>query len=139
MPRARAFARLLAAVALLVSWTTAGWAAACAQRASERADAPAHGHAMAHAGTHDGAHGAMHHPAPPAPAPEPEPGPPEPAGEVPPCPLLVMNGGSCLGAPQLPSAAPLPAFAPADMGGYPPADAIHDRLLPLSLFRPPEA
>jgi hypothetical protein len=137
MPRVRSLPRLLAAAALMVSSTTAGWAAACARRADESAGAAAHGHAMAHAGMHDGMHGAMHHPAPPAP--ERGSDRPTPGGEMPPCPLLALNGGSCLGAAQLPSAAVLPAFAPADVSGYPPAVAIHDRLLPLSLFRPPEA
>jgi hypothetical protein len=141
MPRVRSFARLLSSLALMVSWTTGGWAAACAQGAvaapSEvpaSAEAPEHGmHAMAH----HGVHGGMHRHAPP-PAPRPAPGRPAPRGEMPACPLLVMNGGSCLGAAQLPSVVSLPAPPLAGASGYPPADAIHDRLLPLSLFRPPE-
>lgn len=145
--RVGSFARLLASLALTVSWTTGGWAAACAQGAAgESADAaesadtgqaPEHGmHAMAHHGMHGGMH---HHTSPPAPKPEPTPDQPVPRREMPACPLLVMNGGSCLGAAQLPSVVSLPAPPLADASGYPPADAIHDRLLPLSLFRPPEA
>lgn len=136
MPRVRSFARLLAALALLVSWTTGGWAAACAQGAVTSADAAerAPDHAMAMA--HHGMHGAMHHHAPPS---SPEPKRKGPRGEMPACPLLVMNGGSCLGAAQLPSVVSLPAPPLVDRTGYPPADAIHDLLLPLSLFRPPEA
>jgi hypothetical protein len=146
MPRVRSFARLLAALALMVSWTTGGWAAACAlgavasaAEAMPQPDAAGHGmHAMAHHGMHHGMH---HHAPPPAPKPKPKPKPgqPAPRGQMPACPLLVMNGGSCLGAAQLPSVVSLPAPPLADASAYPPADAIHDRLLPLSLFRPPQA
>jgi hypothetical protein len=133
MPRVRSFARLLATLALLVSWTAGGWAAACAQGAVTSAGAADHGmHAMAH----HGMHGAMHHHPP---SPEPRPDGRAPRGEMPACPLLVMNGGSCLGAAQLPSVVTVPAAHSAAVAGYPAADAIHDRLLPLSLFRPPEA
>jgi len=144
IPRVRSFARLLASLALMVSWTTGGWAAACAQGAVAQAEASPSSdtaeqamHAM-HAMAHHAMHGGMHHHASP-PAPKPKPGQPAPRGEMPPCPLLVMNGGSCLGAAQLPSIAAVPMPPLADESGYPLADPIHDRLLPLSLFRPPEA
>jgi|GEM_PF-2535003 len=138
IPRARSFARLLASLALLVSWTTGGWAAACVQGALASADASPRPGATEHAMAHHGMRGGMHHHTSPS-APKPKPGRPAPRGEMPPCPLLVMNGGSCLGAAQLPSVVSIPAPPLASASGYPPADAIHDRLLPLSLFRPPEA
>jgi hypothetical protein len=136
MPRVRSFARLLASLALLVSWTAGGWAAACAQ-GSVTSAAAEHGHAM-HAMAHHGMHGAMHH-HPPSPSPNPRPDGRAPRGEMPACPLLVMNGGSCLGAAQLPSVVTAPAPHSAEVSGYLAADDIHDRLLPLSHFRPPEA
>ncbi|HSU15422.1 hypothetical protein [Longimicrobium sp.] len=121
--RVSAAARLLAAVALLVSWTTAGWAAACA-----RPSAPGAGmHAM-------GMHHAMHHqPAPPGPERHRAPR----GGETPECPLLAMNGGSCLGAAHLPAIVSAPASALAPDAGYPPADGVRDRLIAISVFHPP--
>ncbi|HEX8905978.1 MAG TPA: hypothetical protein VF771_14110 [Longimicrobiaceae bacterium] len=124
MPRLAAAVRMLAALALLVSWTTAGWAAACV-RAPEQATVPA-----AHAMMHHGGHGAMHHPAP-------RPEPRAPQGDGPGCPLLAMSGGSCLGAAQLPAVVSAPAAAFADGDGYPPAAGVRDLLLPVSLFHPP--
>jgi hypothetical protein len=127
IPPVRAFARLLLALSLMVAWTTGGWAAACAQRPDA---APAH--AMASHGAH---HGGMHHHSQPAP----EPSRPDPAGELPECPLLAMNGGTCTGAAQLPAIVASHAAPSTDVRGYPPVEPIHDRLLALSLFRPPEA
>ncbi|HEX9936468.1 MAG TPA: hypothetical protein VGB15_05075 [Longimicrobium sp.] len=130
IPRIRPLARLLLALSLLVSWTTSGWAAACAQRPAQ-----AQTHAMAHRAAHGGGmHG--HHSRP---APAPEPGDRGPAGEMPECPLLAMNGGTCTGVAQLPSIVTSHAVRSMDVRGYPPVEAIRDRLLTLSLFRPPEA
>ena len=120
----RRIARLLLTLSLMVAWTTGGWAAACAQSA-----APADPHAMAHHGMHGGMH---HHP-------RPVPSRPAPRGETPECPVMAMNGGSCLGAAQVPAIAAAPGEAPLDAAAYLPADGIRDRLLPLSHFRPPEA
>lgn len=124
MPRLSAAVRVLAALCLLVSWTTAGWAAACVP-ASDAAPAWAM-HAMMH-------HGAMHHPA----APRPEHRAPR-GGDGPECPLLAMNGGSCLGAAHLPAIVSAPAAGFAASDGYPPADGLRDRLLAISLFHPPK-
>ena len=129
MPRVFAAARVLAALVLLVSWTTAGWAADCA-----RPDNAVTETAM-HAMMHHVAHGAMmHHPPPPPSAPHHPRG-----GDRPECPLLAMNGGSCLGAAQAPAAlsASSPTLAAAD--AYPPADGVLDSLLPFSFFHPPRA
>jgi hypothetical protein len=127
IPRIRPFARLLLALSLMVAWTTSGWAAACAQRPSA---APSHAMAS-HAVHHGGAH---HHPQP-----APEPKRPDRGGEMPGCPLLAMNGGSCSGVAQLPTIVASHAAQSIDVRGYPPVEPIHDRLLALSLFRPPEA
>lgn len=128
--RIRPFARLLLAFSLLVSWTTSGWAAACAQPPAQPQT-----HAMAHHAAHGGGmHG--HHPQP---APAPEPGERGPAGEMPECPLLAMNGGTCTGVAQLPTIAAGHAVPSTDVRGYPPVEPIRDRLQALSLFRPPEA
>ena len=116
----RRVARLLLTLSLMVAWTTGGWAAACAQPAAP-ASAP---HAMAHHGMHAG----MHHHSPPA-----------PRGNVPECPVMVMNGGSCLGAAQMPAVVAAPGEMALDGAAYLSADDIRDRLLPLSHFRPPEA
>jgi hypothetical protein len=125
MPRVFAAARVLAALVLLVSWTTAGWAADCARR-----DEAAPETAM-HAMMHHGAHQAMHHPSPPRAPHHPR------GGDRPECPLLAMNGGSCLGAAQAPAAfsASSPSLASAD--AYPSADGVLDSLLPFSFFHPP--
>ncbi|HET7234141.1 MAG TPA: hypothetical protein VFJ16_29275 [Longimicrobium sp.] len=120
----RRVARLLIAVSLMVAWTTGGWAAACAQKA-----APAH---QAHA-AHHGMHGGMHHH--PAPAPEKS----APRGEMPDCPMLAMNGGTCLGSAQLPAVAAVPAAAMLDAVRFPALDSIRDSLLASPHFRPPEA
>jgi hypothetical protein len=121
----RRVARLLLALSLMVSWTTGGWAAACAQSA-----APA---AQPHATAHHAMHGGMHH------HPRPAPQRPAPHGEMPDCPVMAMNGGSCLGAAHVPTIASAPAEAAFDAAGYLPADAIRDRLLAFTHFRPPEA
>ncbi|HEU4562332.1 MAG TPA: hypothetical protein VFS20_31165 [Longimicrobium sp.] len=126
IPRIRPFARLLLALSLMVAWTTSGWAAACAKRPDA---APAH--AMAGHAAH---HGAMHH----HPRPASEPSRPD-RGEMPECPLLAMNGGTCTGVAQLPTAAGNAAAPSTDLRGYPPVEPIRDRLLALSVFRPPEA
>lgn len=122
--RISAVARTLAALALLVSWTTGGWAAACASAPEPHA----HGMAM-----HHPMHGGMmHHPMPEhrrAPR----------GGEAPGCPLLAMNGGSCLGAAQLPAIVSAPASSLAASDGYPPAEGVRDRLIAISLFHPPRA
>src|SRR5215218_953364 len=118
-------ARLLLALSLMVSWTTGGWAAACAQPAAPAAQP----HAMAHHAVHGGMH---HHPRP---APQRR----VPHGEMPECPVMAMNGGSCLGAAHVPTIASAHAEASFDAAAYPAADAIRDRLLPFSHFRPPEA
>lgn len=128
MPRAFAAARALAALVLLVSWTTAGWTAGCA-----RPDRAAPETAM-HAMMHHGVHQAMHHSAPPPRAPHHPRG-----GDRPECPLLAMNGGSCLGAAQAPAAFPASSPALAATDAYPPADGVLDRLLPFSFFHPPRA
>jgi len=132
---ARRAAHLLLALSLMVAWTTGGWAAACAQPAAP-ATQP---HAMAgHAMPGHAMHGGMHHhprPAPDGPAPERR----APRAEMPECPLMAMNGGSCVGAAQVPALAAAPAAMPAGDAPYLPADAIRDRLLPLAHFRPPEA
>ena len=125
--RVSAAARMLAALALLVSWTTGGWAAACARPSGATAAA----HAMA---MHHPMHGAMHHHAPAAPRPDRHRG-----GEMPECPLLAMNGGSCLGAAHLPAIVSAAASALAADHGYPPADGVRDRLIAISVFHPPRA
>ncbi|HET7462645.1 MAG TPA: hypothetical protein VFJ82_15430 [Longimicrobium sp.] len=121
----RRVARLLLTLSLMVAWTTGGWAAACAQPASS-ASAP---RAMAH----HGMHAAMHH------HPRPAPSRPAPRGEMPECPVMAMNGGSCLGAAQVPAIIAAPAGAPLDAGTHVSLDTIRDRLLPHAHFRPPEA
>ena len=127
IPRIRPFARLLLALSLMVAWTTSGWAAACVQPAA--APEP---HTMAHHAAHAGG---MHH----NPLPAPEPDRPDSGGELPECPLLAMNGGTCTGAAQLPATVTGHATPSTDLRGYPPVEPIRDRLLALSLFRPPEA
>lgn len=121
----RRAARLLLTLLLMAAWTTGGWAAACAQPAAS----PSAQHAMAHHGMHAGMH---HHP-------RPAPSRPAPSGETPECPVMAMNGGSCLGAAQVPSVAAAPADAAPDRDAFAAADPIRDRLLPFSHFRPPEA
>ena len=125
MPRVSAAARVLLALVLVLSTSTAGWAAACA-----RAPESPHPHAM-HAGMHHGGH-AMHHSAPPAPERRVPRG-----GNAPGCPLLAMTGGSCIGAAHLPAVVSAPASAIGGDDGYPPAAAVRDRLLAASLFHPP--
>ena len=127
MPRVYAAARVLAALALLFSSTTAGWAAACA-RAPETPPAQAM-HALHHGAMQ---HHAADHPAPPRPE-------HRSGGDGPECPLLAMNGGSCLGAAHLPAIASAPAGAFAGSDGYPPARGVRDRLLAISLVHPPKA
>lgn len=127
MPRVFAAARALAALVLLVSWTTAGWAADCA-----RPDRAAPETAM-HAMMHHGAHAAMRHPAAPPPR-----APHHPrGGDRPECPLLAMNGGSCLGAAQAPAAIAAASPVPLEVDAYPPADGVLEPLLPFSFFHPP--
>lgn len=126
----RRVARLLLSLLLMVAWTTGGWAAACAQSASPAASTASAPHAMAHHGTQGGMH--HHHPRP---APE----KPAPRREMPECPVMVMNGGSCLGAAQVPATVAAPAALSLDTAAFAAADPIRDRLLPLSHFRPPEA
>ena len=109
----------------MVAWTTSGWAAACAQKA-----APAH---PMHAAAHHGMPGGMHHHR--APAPE----KPAPRGEMPECPMLAMNGGTCVGSAQLPSVAAALAPTPLDAARFPALDSIRDSLLASPHFRPPEA
>jgi hypothetical protein len=88
-------------------------------------------HAMHHGAMR---HHAAHRPAPPRPEHR-TPG----GGDGPECPLLAMNGGSCLGAAHLPAVASAPAGAFAASDGYPPVDGVRDRLLAISLFHPPRA
>lgn len=125
MPRVSAAARAIFALVLLLSTSTAGWAAACA-----RAPESPSPHAM-HAGMH---HGAMHHSAPTAPEQRVPRG-----GDGPECPLLAMTGGSCIGAAHLPSIVSAPTALVGAGDGYPPAAAVRDRLLAASLFHPPKA
>ncbi|HEX6749286.1 MAG TPA: hypothetical protein VF092_18455 [Longimicrobium sp.] len=127
MPRVSAAARAIFALVLLLSTSTAGWAAACA-----RAPETPSPHAM-HAGMHHGGHGAMHHSAPPAPENRPT------RNDGPECPLLAMTGGSCIGAAHLPSIVSAPTALVGADDGYPPAAAVRDRLLAASLFHPPKA
>jgi len=81
---------------------------------------------------HHPLHGGMHHPAPEhhrAPR----------GGERPDCPLLAMNGGSCLGAAHLPAIVSAPASSLAASDGYPPAAGVRDRLMAIFVFHPPRA
>jgi hypothetical protein len=121
----RRIARLLLALSLMVSWTAGAWAAACASpvAAAHQPRAMAH-HAM---------HAGMLHRRRPAP------GRPAPRGDTPECPVMAINGGSCLAAAQVPAVAAAHADAPAGDARYVAADGIRDRLLPLAHFRPPEA
>lgn len=130
--RVSAFARTLAALVLLVSWTAGGWAAACAS--APPAPEP-HAHALA---IHHPMHGAMHHRVP-TPSPSPEHHRAPRGGERPDCPLLAMNGGSCLGAAHLPVTVSAPASSLAASDGYPPAAGVRDRLMAISVFHPPRA
>jgi hypothetical protein len=120
-------ARALLALALLASWTTAGWAAACALREPSPA-----GMEMA-MGMHHAMHGAIHHHTAPHRPDRPR------GGGAPDCPLLAMNGGGCIGAAHLPAIIPIttPFLATAD--GYPPADGVRDQLLTEPHFHPPRA
>jgi hypothetical protein len=121
----RRVARLLISLSLMVAWTAGGWAAGCAQPPPPASAS----HAMAHHGMHAGMH---HHP-------RPSPSRPAPRGEMPECPVMAMNGGSCLGAAQVPTVVAAPGEAPLDAAAFVPPDPIRDRLLPFSHFRPPEA
>ena len=82
---------------------------------------------------HHPMHGAMHHPAPEHRR------APRRGSEAPECPLLVMNGGSCLGAAHLPAIVSAPASSLAADDGYPPAAGVRDRLIAISVFHPPRA
>lgn len=126
IPRASAAVRVLIALSLLVSWTTAGWAAACARAPEANAAHAVHAMAM-----HHGMHAAMHHPAPPPQR--------TPRGGDTECPLLALGGGSCIGAAHLPAVVSAPAAAFARADGYPPDAGVRDRLLAVSLFHPPKA
>lgn len=129
IPRLRPLASVLAALALLVSWTVGAWAAPCPEvtggAAVERAMPMEHG-----AGHHhpDAAHHA------PAPADE---GGRAPVPDAPECPMLAV-GGSCAGPLLAPAGTAAADAAAAPRTAYVAAPDVHDRLLPASLFRPPE-
>jgi hypothetical protein len=120
--------RAIAILLLLVSTTGSGWMAACARPGAAAAN-------LAHDPSHHAMHaGMMHHHAPAR-----RPGAPAHRPEQPECPVLAMNGGGCAAAAD---AATLDLALPralAAVDAYPPAAGVHDRLLPDSFFRPPQA
>jgi hypothetical protein len=139
--RLRPFVSAAALAALLVSWTTGVWAAACmdgppppvvamAAEAKAPAEAP-HTHAM---------HAGMGHAARPAPTPS-RPGPNPTRQDRPDagtsCPMMIVGGGSCTGPLAGPPSPGGEAAAPAPIA-YAPVVGVRDRLIPISIFHPPK-